>query len=155
MCWLNQLFVKGGAWKCPPKILIPSKIYIFFWGGPLSPPARKKCVPAARNPSLWMIKGPIIYLPIFFSFKVVLGIFQFFSPPSKKLKNIYFFGAPPEPPCMKKMCPCSQKPSFMDDKRSHYLFTQFFPFKGVLGKFQYFSPPSKKLKNIYFFGGPP
>ena len=37
-----------------------------FLGGPLSPPARKKCVPAARNPSLWMIKGPIIYLPIFF-----------------------------------------------------------------------------------------
>ncbi len=33
MGWLNQLFVKGGAWICPPKILIPSKIYIFFWGG--------------------------------------------------------------------------------------------------------------------------
>ena len=41
MGWLNQLFVKGGAWKCPPKILIPSKIYIFFLGGPLSPPAQK------------------------------------------------------------------------------------------------------------------
>ena len=66
MGWLNQLFVKGGAWICPPKILIPSKIYFFFGGTPLSPPARKKCVPAARNPSLWMIKGPIIYLPIFF-----------------------------------------------------------------------------------------
>ena len=33
MGWLNQLFVKGGAWICPPKILIPSKIYIFFGGG--------------------------------------------------------------------------------------------------------------------------
>ena len=39
MGWLNQLFVKGGAWICPPKILIPSKIYIFFGGSPLSPPA--------------------------------------------------------------------------------------------------------------------
>ena len=34
MGWLNQLFVKGGAWICPPKILIPSKIYIFFGGAP-------------------------------------------------------------------------------------------------------------------------
>ena len=37
-----------------------------------------------------------------------------------------FFGPPPEPPCTKKMCPGSQKPSFMDDKRSQNLFTQFF-----------------------------
>merc|ERR1711994_63640 len=66
MGWLNQLFVNGGAWICPPKILIPSKIYIFFRGPPLSPLARKKCVPAARNLPLWMIKGPTIYLPNFF-----------------------------------------------------------------------------------------
>ena len=30
MCLFSKLFVKGGAWKGPQKILIPSKIYIYF-----------------------------------------------------------------------------------------------------------------------------
>ena len=85
----------------PPKNFNTLKNKYILLGGALSPPARKKCVPAARNPSLWMIKGPITYLPNFFSFKGVLGKLQFFSPPSKKLKNIYFLRPPPKHPVVK------------------------------------------------------
>jgi len=58
-------FSLRGSFGAPENFNTLKNIYIFR-GPPLSPPARKKCVPAARNLSLWMIKGPIIYLPNFF-----------------------------------------------------------------------------------------
>ena len=116
-------FFRAGGLRGPP----PKNIYIFegikiFGGHIQAPPFTKSWFNQPILSISELVKSLKLVCLIFFSLR---GSFE--APENfNTFKNIFFSGAPPEPPCTKKMCPCSQKPSFMDDKRSHNLFTQFF-----------------------------